>query len=252
MLFSGLIFMPKMSKLRLDQVVLMRGLAETREQSRGLVLAGRVRVDGRVVDKAGAPTRPDAAIEVERGPQYVSRGGLKLAHALDRFGISVREAVALDVGASTGGFTDCLLQRGVKRVYAVDAGRGQLHDRLRRDPRVVCMERVNAHHAFDLPEQVTVATVDVSFISLTKVLPNVLLHLAGPAWIVCLVKPQFEAGRQQVGKGGVVRDPMVHGQVLAMVTLWAIEQGLRIRGITPSPVVGDAGNREFLLALRVE
>ncbi|MBI3743348.1 MAG: TlyA family RNA methyltransferase [Chloroflexi bacterium] len=244
--------MPKVSKLRLDQAVLARGLAETREQARGLVLAGRVRVDGHVVDKAGSPVRANAGIEVERGPQYVSRGGVKLAHALDQFGISVRDVVALDVGASTGGFTDCLLQRGAKRVYAVDAGRGQLHDRLRRDPRVVSMERVNAHHAFELPEKATVATVDVSFISLTKVLPNMLPHLARPAWIVCLVKPQFEAGRQQVGKGGVVRDPLVHGQVLATVTLWAIEQGLRIRGITPSPVVGDAGNREFLLALWAE
>ena len=163
--------------------------------------------------------------------------------------MDVRGLRALDVGASTGGFTDCLLKRGAVHVYALDVGRGQLHQRLRRDDRVTVMERVNAHAPFELTGSVDLATIDVSFISLTKVIPNVLRHLEGGQRLLCLVKPQFEAGRGQVGRGGVVRDPMVHGQVLAEFVVWAVRSGLRLRGITASPIEGDKGNREFFTLL---
>ena len=239
-------------KARVDRLLLERGLAESREKAAALVMAGQVRSGGQVVDKPGTLLPLEVELAVDAGSPYVGRGGVKLAHALEHFGVQVAGQTALDVGASTGGFTDCLLQRGAAKVYALDVGRGQLHNRLRRDPRVVVMERVNAHHPFELPEPADLATVDVSFISLTKVLPNVVVHLLPGGRVMCLVKPQFEAGREQVQRGGVVKDPMVHGAVLADMALWSIAQRLRLRGITPSPLVGDRGNREFFMLLQKE
>lgn len=243
--------MPQPKKQRLDLVLAARGLAATREQAQALIMAGTVLVDGQRADVAGMLVGPGVVVTLRQGPRYVSRGGEKLQHALEHFRIDVRGAVALDVGASTGGFSDCLLQQGVTRVYAVDAGRGQLHHRLRQDGRVVSLEQVNAHHRFDLPEQAGLATVDVSFISLSKVLPNVAPHVSQGGWLICLVKPQFEAARHRVEKGGVVKDPLVHGAVLSETIVWAIAQGFRVRGVTASPRVGDAGNREFFLLLQV-
>ena len=232
-------------KVRLDLLLLERGLAPSRHKAQGLIMAGQVRVNGQPATKPGYGVSPDVKIAVEQCPRYVSRGGEKLEQALQQFQIAPRGFVCLDVGASTGGFSDCLLQHGAAKVYAVDVGRGQLHERLRQDRRVVNIEQTNTHHPFTLPERVHMATVDVSFIGLTMVLPNVLPHLKPGGQIVALVKPQFEAGRAQVGKGGVVRDPMVHGQVLADFLLWAIAAGLRVRGVTTSPITGDKGNREF-------
>lgn len=240
----------QLARRRVDLLLVERGLAESRQQAQALVMAGLVASDGQAVSKPGVLVAVDAPLEVKERLPYVSRGGLKLAHALDSWGLNVEGAVALDVGASTGGFTDCLLQRGARRVYAVDVGHGQLHYRLRGDARVVCMEGVNARHPFELPERVDVATVDVSFISLKLVLPPTTIHLRPGGHIVALVKPQFEARREEVGKGGVVRDPQVHAAVLARFCVWAIEQGFRLRGLTPSPVTGDAGNREFLVLLQ--
>ena len=235
---------------RLDQVLTERGLAESRAKAQGLIMAGQVRVDGEVVDKAGAATLAEAVITLDQGLPFVGRGGVKLAHALDHFALDVSGEAALDVGASTGGFTDCLLQRGAARVYALDVGRGQLHHRLRRDARVKVMERINAHFPFSVPEPVGLATVDVSFISLVQVIPNVAAHVAPGGRLLCLVKPQFEAGRDRVPRGGVVRDPNVHGEALAALVVWAVEEGLRVRGVTASPIRGDKGNREFFLLLQ--
>lgn len=242
--------MPK-PRTRLDTLLVARGLAPTREKAQALVLAGQVLIDGRPARKPGQMVDPTVHLEVQAPPPYVSRGGIKLAHALEVFRISVEAKICLDVGASTGGFTDCLLQRGAQRVYAVDVGRGQLAMRLRQDPRVVVMEGVNARYPFPLPEAVDLITVDVSFISLLLVLPSVARHLRRGGAVLCLVKPQFEAPKERVGKGGVVSDPTVHAQAIAKVALWAIGQGWRVRGITPSPLLGDKGNREFFLWLEV-
>ncbi|MFN3974404.1 MAG: TlyA family RNA methyltransferase [Dehalococcoidia bacterium] len=242
--------MPK-PRTRLDTLLVERGLAPTREKAQALVLAGQVLINGQPARKPGQMVDPAVGLEVVAPPPYVSRGGIKLAHALDTFRIVVADKVCLDVGASTGGFTDCLLQRGARRVYAVDVGRGQLAMRLRQDPRVVSMEGVNARYPFPLPEAVDLITVDVSFISLLSVLPSVACHLEPGGYILCLVKPQFETSREQVGKGGVVRDPSLHAQAIAKVALWAIGRGWRVRGITPSPLLGDKGNREFFLRLEV-
>jgi 23S rRNA (cytidine1920-2'-O)/16S rRNA (cytidine1409-2'-O)-methyltransferase len=238
----------KQEKKRIDALLVERGLAESREKAKRMLMAGQVRIGTQVIDKPGAVVPEDAQLVVERGLPYVSRGGLTLERALEEFKIDVRGKTALDVGASTGGFTDCLLQRGAARVYAVDVGTGQLHYKLRQDKRVACMEGVNAHYDFALPERVSIVTADVSFISLAKVLPQALQHLSPGGTLVCLVKPQFEAGREQVGKGGIVKDPRVHGQVLAEFLVWAIGQGLLFRGLTQSPIEGDKGNREFLAA----
>jgi 23S rRNA (cytidine1920-2'-O)/16S rRNA (cytidine1409-2'-O)-methyltransferase len=225
------------------------GLATSRERARALILAGRVRAAGCRVRTAGELLPPDAALLVEGDPiPYVSRGGVKLAHALDRFGLSVAGRRCLDVGASTGGFTDCLLQRGAGHVVAVDVGRGQIDWTLRNDPRVTVLERTNAR---DLrPEQVGAApglvVADVSFISLTKVLPAV-VACAPDADLVVLVKPQFEAGRASVGRGGVVRDPVTWRACLAEVEACLVRLGCSVRGATASPLAGPAGNRELFL-----
>lgn len=213
-------------------------------------MAGRVSSDGSRLTKPGHAIDPEAALDV-RQPEsvYVSRGGLKLVHALDQFAIAVRDCIAIDVGASTGGFTDVLLRRGARRVYAVDVGYGQLAWALRQDERVVVMERTNIRHLAQLPLAPTLAVIDVSFISLGKVVPALNHLLAATSQIVALVKPQFEAGRGQVGKGGVVRDRAVHATVLEQVTTMAVAEGWQVGGIGVSPIRGPAGNREFLLWL---
>src|SRR5438067_4369064 len=219
-------------KQRLDLVLVERGLVPSREQARARILAGDVSIGGRVVDKAGTPVPDGAVVTLRAAPAYVGRGGFKLAHALARFAIDVTGRIALDAGASTGGFTDCLLRHGAARVYAVDVGYGQLDWRLRSDPRVVVMERVNLRALTTLPEPVDLATLDLSFISLRLVLESVgrLLRAAGE--VVALIKPQFEAGRQRVGRGGVVREPAVHAAVLREVLTWAVEHGYAVRGLT--------------------
>lgn len=241
-----------MGRQRLDVVLVGRGLASTREQARGLIMGGAVRVEGRPASKPGMQIPEQSAVEVAAPPPFVGRGGVKLAHALDVFGATVAGLTGLDVGASTGGFTDCLLQRGAVRVYAVDVGHGQLDYRLRTDPRVVVRERVNARYPLQLPEPVDIATVDVSFISLELVLPTIVAELKPGGRIVALVKPQFEIGKGKVGKGGVVRDASLHAEVLSRIVNWVVAHHLRIEGLTPSPLLGDAGNREFLLGLKRE
>jgi 23S rRNA (cytidine1920-2'-O)/16S rRNA (cytidine1409-2'-O)-methyltransferase len=210
-----------------------------------LILAGAVRVDGLPATRPAQTVSEAAQVEVALpGPSYVSRGALKLRAALDHWHIDVQDKVALDVGASTGGFTDLLLQKGAKRVYAVDVGYGQLHYRLRNDPRVVVMERTNIRHLQEVPEKADLGTIDVSFISLRLALPPMFELVEGP--IVALIKPQFEAGRQQVGKGGVVRDPKVHQQVLRELAEWSEEQPWSLVERLRSPITGPAGNVEFL------
>lgn len=239
-------------KERIDRLLVQRGLAESGSQAQRLVMAGIVYVDGRRVDKAGAKVPVDASIDVRETLAYVSRGGVKLAAALDRFRLDPKDCICLDVGASTGGFTDCLLQRGAKRVYAVDVGRGQLHYRLRGDARVINLERT---HIRDLspnhvPEKVDALTIDVSFISLCNVLPLAWPFLKWGGWSVCLIKPQFEAGKGFVGKGGVVRDESVRRACVAKVERTALSlPGAQILGVIPSPIRGPKGNVEFLMAL---
>ena len=241
-----------MARVRLDQLVFDRGLAPSRERARALVLGRHVQVDGQVVTKAGAQVAPDADVQLlQPDHPYVGRGGLKLAHALDTFHIAVEGRQALDIGASTGGFTDVLLKRGARRVVALDVGHGQLDWTLRNDPRVVVMEHVNARHLRPeaLPGPMDLVTIDVSFISLRQILPVVPPLLAPGADVVALVKPQFEAGRAEVRKG-VIHDPAVHARVVAEVIAAAREVGLTTAGSTGSPIAGQKGNVEFLLHLR--
>ena len=243
------------NRLRLDVALVERGLAPSRERARALILAGQVIVDGSVVSKAGAavPAGADIAIAAADHP-YVGRGGVKLAHALDQFHIPVAGRRALDIGASTGGFTDVLLRRGAASVVALDVGHGQLDWRLRLDPRVIVRERVNARTLTpsDLPHPVDLVVIDVSFISLRHILPVVPPLLAPGGDVVALVKPQFEAGRRQVAKGGLVKDPAVHEAVLARVAAEAAACGLRRIAQVESPITGAAGNREYFLHLRPE
>jgi 23S rRNA (cytidine1920-2'-O)/16S rRNA (cytidine1409-2'-O)-methyltransferase len=241
-------------KIRLDRLLVERGLAPTRERAQAMILAGRVTVGGRRADKAGAAVTADAEVEVAGPPHpYVSRGGLKLAAALDHFAIDPRGRICLDVGASTGGFTDCLLQRGAARVYAVDVGYGQLDARLRGDARVVVREKVNARalSAAEVPEPVELAAVDVSFISLRLVLPPIVRLLVPGAPLVVLVKPQFEAGRGEVPRGGVVKSEATRRRVVAEVEQAGRALNLAVLGSTPSPIRGARGNEEFLLGFRV-
>ncbi len=235
-----------MAKKRLDVLLVERGLAESRTQAQRLIRAGLVRVRGQVADKPGPQVATNVEITLQARPRFVSRGGEKLKAALARFGLDVTGAVAADVGASTGGFTDCLLQHGACRVYAIDVGYGQLAWRLRNDPRVVVMERTNARYLESLPEPVDLVTVDVAFISLGLILPAAVRWLNPDGQVVALIKPQFEAGRREVGKGGVVRDPKVHRRVLERVVSIAAELGLGLCGLMPSPLRGPAGNVEFL------
>ena len=238
-----------MSKERLDVLLHRRGLAESREVARRLIMAGEVTVDGQLVDKPGKRVAVDADVELQERRRYVSRGGQKLEAALGAFAVDVASLVAADVGASTGGFTDCLLQHGAAKVYAIDVGYGQLAWSLRQDHRVIVLERVNVRYLSALPEPVHLATVDVSFISLKLVLPAIVPLLVDQGQIISLIKPQFEAGRQQVGSGGVVRDHAVHRQVLTDIVRWATARGLAVSGLIPSPLRGPAGNVEFLAHL---
>jgi 23S rRNA (cytidine1920-2'-O)/16S rRNA (cytidine1409-2'-O)-methyltransferase len=240
-------------KERLDLLLVQAGLAPTRARAQALVIAGQVVVGEQRVDKPGTRVPVDAPLRLKGEVlPYVSRGGLKLRHALDHFRLDVRGAVCADVGASTGGFTDCLLQAGAARVHTLDVGYGQLHPKLRADPRVVVHERVNARHlnAAALGEAVDVVVADVSFISLALVLPAVLTLLRRGGLLVALVKPQFEVGKGQVGKGGVVRDEVVRAQAIARVVSEVAALGLEVVGVTDSPILGPAGNREALLAAR--
>ncbi|MCL5999678.1 MAG: TlyA family RNA methyltransferase [Chloroflexi bacterium] len=282
-------FPARKPKARLDVLMVTRGLAETRDWAQRLIRAGEVRVNGQVVDMPSKLFGEDIAITITNPPRYVSRGGFKLEAALDHFTIEPAGFVCADVGSSTGGFTDCLLQRGAARVYALDVGANQLHWKLRNDPRVVVMEGVNVRHLEHLPEAVQFATIDVSFISLALILPRVfgwmvpspptplplgegrrssspvplpgeeggtssppvpLLKgkkgMRGEGSIVALIKPQFEAGREKVGRGGIVRDPAVHQEVIDRVTAFVTQQGWSVNGLIESPILGMDGNKEFL------
>ena len=237
-------------RVRLDALLVERGIATGRDAARAMIANGRVSVNGAVVARPSALAAPEADIHHTEGPSYVSRGGIKLAGALDEFAISPDEKICLDVGASTGGFTDCLLQRGANRVYAVDVGYGQLAWSLRNHPRVVVMERHNARHPIPLDHPVELAVADVSFISLRLVLPSITENLVAGGLILALVKPQFEAGKDDVGRGGVVRSPAVRARAVASVALWAIENGLRVLGVRESVITGPKGNHEYFLLLQ--
>jgi 23S rRNA (cytidine1920-2'-O)/16S rRNA (cytidine1409-2'-O)-methyltransferase len=242
-----------MSKERLDKLVLERGLAPSREKAKALIMAGQVVVDDHLADKAGLMVSLEAEIRLKGEPlPYVSRGGLKLAKGLDAFGIDVTGISAIDVGASTGGFTDCLLQRGAVRVIAVDVGYGQLAWKLREDPRVLSLEKTNIRHLEPemLPELPDMAVIDASFISLDKVLPPTLRLIREAGTIVALIKPQFEVGRGQVGKGGVVRDEKKHAEVIESIRELAQSLSLEVLGVCESPILGPKGNKEFLIHLR--
>jgi 23S rRNA (cytidine1920-2'-O)/16S rRNA (cytidine1409-2'-O)-methyltransferase len=240
-------------KERIDKILVERGMVASRERARSLIMAGQVLVREHVVDKCGAQVAADAEIRI-RGEEipYVSRGGLKLQHALDTFAIVTVGAVALDVGASTGGFTDCLLQRGTRKVYAVDVGYNQLAWKLRQDERVVNLEKTNIRYLQPeaLAEVPDLAVIDASFISLDKVLPNTLQLIAPNAMVIALIKPQFEVGKGEVGKGGVVREAAKHQAVLDRIATLAADLGLKVQGVTESPILGAKGNREFLICLQ--
>ena len=244
--------MHRPEKVRLDQLLVDRGLVESRSKAQALVLAGCVFSGERRLDKAGQAVAADAPVEV-RGQDHpwVSRGGLKLAHALDALGIDPAGLVCVDVGASTGGFTDVLLSGGAARVYAVDVGHGQLAWKLRQDPRVIVLERTNARHlsTTEVPEPIDLVVCDASFIGLQTVLPASLALTRPGAYAIALIKPQFEVGRDRVGKGGVVRDPTLHREVCARIEQWfGALPGWSVLGITPSPIKGPEGNTEFLIA----
>jgi 23S rRNA (cytidine1920-2'-O)/16S rRNA (cytidine1409-2'-O)-methyltransferase len=237
-------------KERLDQILVLRKLCDSREQAKRLILAGEVRVAGHVIDKPATKINPDAEIALKSKPRYVGRGGLKLEAALAAFAIDPNGMTCLDIGASTGGFTDVLLARGAARVYAVDVGRGQLAWKLRQDDRVVVLENTNARYLgrADVPEPVGLVTCDTSFIGLRTVLPAPLALAAPGARLIALIKPQFEVGKARVGKGGVVRDPTLHREVCEDIHGWLADlPGWRVRGLTESPIQGPEGNREFLI-----
>ena len=254
-----------MSKIRLDVLLVERGLAESRAKAQAMIMAGQVRVAGQVSLKPATAIPADSLLTVDSGPRFVSRGGEKLDAALEAFDIDVTGFVCADVGASTGGFTDCLLRRGAAKVYAIDVGKGILHWKLRNDPRVVVMEETNARFVESLPEQVSLLTIDASFISLKILLPVIkkwLFPLASfsnegktkeeRSDVIALIKPQFEAGRKDVSRGdGVIRDPEIHKQVLLDVLGFAQKEGFQIRGLIKSPLLGPKGNAEFLVWLDI-
>lgn len=237
------------NKVRLDAALVMRGFFASREKAKAAIMSGSVYVDGMRVDKSGTRVSADASIEVKGNPiPYVSRGGLKLDKAITEFELDVSDKVCVDVGASTGGFTDCLLSHGARKVYAIDVGYGQLAWCLRNDPRVVCMERTNIRHVTleDVGESVDIITVDTSFISVTKFLTNLVNLLKDDGELVILIKPQFEAGREKVGVKGVVRDPLVHVDVIKQIAEYAREVGLVLTKLAYSPITGPEGNIEYL------
>lgn len=241
-----------MKKQRLDLVLVDKGLAPSRQRARALIMAGKILVNSLAAVKAGTLISADDSIELKGGDiPYVSRGGLKLEGALNEVNLDITDCTCLDVGASTGGFTDCLLQNGAARVYAVDVGYGQLAWKLRQDPRVVAIERTNIRHmSFEMiPETVDIATIDVSFISLKIVVPAVMGFLKAEAFILALIKPQFEVGKDLVGKGGVVRDPTLHDRVIEDLSSFFAGSGLGCEKVIPSPILGPKGNREFFILL---
>jgi 23S rRNA (cytidine1920-2'-O)/16S rRNA (cytidine1409-2'-O)-methyltransferase len=244
-----------MAKVRLDVLLVERGLAESRAKAQAMIMAGQVRVSDQVMLKPATTVTPDSLVTVDSGPRFVSRGGEKLDAALEAFHIDVTGFICADVGSSTGGFTDCLLQRGATKVYAIDVGKGILHWKLRNDPRVVVMEETNARYVESLPEAVSLVTVDASFISLKILLPVIKKWLAleekkEERSVIALIKPQFEAGKKDVARGdGVIRDPQIHRQVLLDVLGFAQQEGLNIRGLIKSPLLGPKGNAEFLVWL---
>ncbi|MBI5408269.1 MAG: TlyA family RNA methyltransferase [Nitrospirae bacterium] len=239
-------------KVRLDQLLFDRGLVESREKAKALILEGKVLVNGIVVDKAGARISPDDSLNVEGKMPYVSRGGLKLEHALTSFNIDVTDKIAMDVGASTGGFSDCLLQRGAKKIYAIDVGYGQFDWILRDNEKVILLERTNIRHLDNdlVFDEIDIAAIDVSFISLLKVIPKALEFLKPSGEIVALIKPQFEVGRKNVGKGGVVRDEEKRLEAVENIKRESEKLGLEVRGLTTSPIKGPKGNVEYLIYLR--
>ena len=250
-----------MQKMRLDLLIVERGLAESRAKAQALIMAGQVRVAGQMVNRAAANYPNDVDVTVDRGPRFVSRGGEKLEAALLTFPLDVAGRICADVGASTGGFTDCLLQHKASKVYAIDVGKGILHWKLRTDPRVVVMEETNARYVEKLPEPVSLVTIDASFISLKILLPVVKGWLPSPpapplsaeGSVIALIKPQFEAGRKVTAKGdGVIRDPEIHRQVLVDVLTFAQNEGFGVRGLVKSPLTGPKGNVEFLVMLVME
>ena len=240
-----------MARKRIDILMVERGLAESRAKAQALLMAGEVTAGGNAVIKPGTLVSEDIEIVVAAPSPYVSRGGIKLAHALDVFNMDVSGMVVADIGASTGGFTDCLLQRGAIKVYAIDVGYGQLDYRLRQDARVVVMERTNARYPIPVPEKVDLATIDLSFISATKVIPSAVELLKDDGALLVLLKPQFEAKRAEVGKGGIIKDPQRHARVLGRFIKWVVEQKLRLKGLVGSPILGSSGNREFLVRLEL-
>ena len=215
-----------------------------------MIMAGDVSVGGSTATKAGILLDESVEVVIVEPPPFVGRGGIKLNYALSEFGLDISGEVVADIGASTGGFTDCLLKRGASRVYAVDVGYGQLDYRLRRDKRVAVMDRVNARYPFSLPEKVDLVTIDVSFISIEKVIPSVASLLKDSGYLVVLLKPQFEAKKREVGKGGVIREPQVQARVLGRFIIWLISHGFRLGGLVASPILGASGNREFFILLQ--
>jgi 23S rRNA (cytidine1920-2'-O)/16S rRNA (cytidine1409-2'-O)-methyltransferase len=240
-----------MTRHRIDGLMVSRGLVESRAKAQALIMAGKVAVDGKANIKPGNMVDEGAVVTIAEPPPFVGRGGLKLDHALEQLRLDVVGMVVADIGASTGGFTDCLLKRGAKRVYAVDVGYGQLDYRLRQDPRVVVMERVNARYPVTLPEKVSLATLDLSFISATKVIPSIAGLLDRGGYLLVLIKPQFEAKRREVGRKGVVKSPQTQARVLGRFLSWAVGRGLRLEGLVASPVTGATGNQEFFVLLRL-
>ena len=228
-----------------------RGLVASRAKAQALIMAGEVEVVGKAVIKPGTLVSEEAVITILEPPPFVSRGGIKLEHALAQFHLDVSAKVAADIGASTGGFTDCLLQRGAKRVYAIDVGYGQLDYHLRRDSRVVVMERVNARYPISLPEKVDLATMDLSFISVKKVIPSIVELLKKDGYLLVLIKPQFEAKKTEVGRGGVIKEPLLHAMVLGRFINWVVEHNFRLKGLVASPIRGSSGNREFFVMLKL-
>jgi 23S rRNA (cytidine1920-2'-O)/16S rRNA (cytidine1409-2'-O)-methyltransferase len=238
------------ARRRADLLLVERGFAADIKEAQALLMAGEISVSGRIISQPGTLLATDSLIEKAEPSPFVSRGGIKLACAIDQFHLNLSGLVAADIGSSTGGFTDCLLQHGVKTVYAVDVGKGQLDWKLRRDARVVVMEGINARHPLRLPQEVDLATIDVSFISVEKIIPSISSNVAQSGIIIVLVKPQFEARKEEVGRGGVIREPEIHARVLGRFLVWAIDQGFRLGGLVPSPITGASGNHEFLVLLR--
>ncbi len=240
-----------MSKKRIDNLLVEKGLAESRAKAQAMIMAGDVVADGKVILKAGTLVNQNAEVSVVGPSPFVSRGGLKLDFALDQFNLDVKGIVAADIGASTGGFTDCLLKRSASRVYAVDVGYGQLDYRLQKDSRVIVMDRVNARNTPEIPEKLDLIVIDVSFISAEKIIPAVAGLLKDKGSMIVLLKPQFEAKRNEVGKGGIIKRPEIHAVVLSRFIKWLTDNGYRLKGLVNSPIEGASGNREFLFWIKL-